>query len=164
MNLSRQPRLLILKHHQHQQSTTASFKNLLLSFKTSAIYNFDPNRFNRILTVKFLLWDEKINPIVLTCPTAPLEDTANSDFGEPVGYSLKSIHRKVGHRLLLSQCNYVGNWKQRDLNKTCHFRSGHSYKFWLCFRAGIPRQSKKASALPSAINLLTNWSSRQFNL
>lgn len=46
--------------------------------------------------------NEKIYPIVLSCSTIPLEDTANSYFGDPIDYGLKSIHRNVGHRLLLS--------------------------------------------------------------
>ncbi len=52
--------------------------------------------------------NEKINPIVLSCSTIPLEDTANSYFGDPIDYGLKSIHRNVRYHLELSNCNYVG--------------------------------------------------------
>ena len=51
--------------------------------------------------------NEKINPIVLCCSTIPLEDTANSHFGGPIDYGLKSIHRNVQYHLEPSICNYA---------------------------------------------------------
>jgi len=51
----------------------------------------------------------KINPLVLSCPTIPPEDAANSQFGAPINYCLKSIFRNVRYHLLLSNWNYGSN-------------------------------------------------------